>query len=79
LNNVSLLPDDLGPSAPGYGALALKASLGAMPFAGSLLVELVVAAIPKQRSDRIADFAKKLERQIQEADLGRSRAWMHPH
>lgn len=47
-----------------YVASGVKATLGAIPFAGSLLSEIAGAVIPKQRIDRITDFAKRLERRI---------------
>ncbi len=58
------MPDELDPKAADYVTSLAKASLGAVPFAGSLLAELPGTVIPKQRIDRIADFARHLEQQI---------------
>jgi hypothetical protein len=44
-----------------YVASTAKAVLGAVPFAGSLLVELAGHVIPDQRLDRITKFARALE------------------
>lgn len=44
-----------------YVTAAAKAALGAIPFAGSLLVELASMTIPNQRLDRIVQFAEILE------------------
>lgn len=42
-------------------ALLARAGLGAVPYVGSLLSELVVTVIPNQRIDRLIKFAEKLE------------------
>lgn len=42
-------------------ALLAKGGLGAIPYAGSLLAEVIGAVIPNQRTDRIVKFAEKLE------------------
>lgn len=47
-----------------YVASAAKAALGAVPFAGSLLVELAGTVIPNQRIDRIVKFAKILGQRL---------------
>lgn len=55
-------PDQsLSPQTVDYVASIAKAALGAIPFAGSLLVEVAGVIIPKQRIDRIARFAQELE------------------
>jgi len=56
--------DDLKTKAIDYVAAGTKAALGAVPFAGSLLVEIAGSIIPNQRIDRIADFAQKLQERI---------------
>jgi len=56
--------DSLGASRSDYVAGAAKALLGAVPFAGSLLVEIADAVIPNQRVDRIAHFAMELQERI---------------
>lgn len=57
-----------------YLASAVKAALGAVPLAGSLLVELVGTVIPNQRVDRIVRFARELEDRLSalEQDFVRS-------
>jgi hypothetical protein len=59
--------NDLAVGSADYVASAAKAALGAVPFAGSLLVEIAGAVIPNQRIDRIVRFAKALDRRL--ADL----------
>lgn len=61
-DNESLEPLDM--QKVDYVASAAKAALGAVPFAGSLLIELAGTVIPKQRIDRIVNFAKALETRI---------------
>jgi len=52
---------EIDQNATDYVVAAAKAVLGMVPFAGSLLTELAGTIIPKQRLDRLADFAQKLE------------------
>jgi len=47
-----------------YVASAAKATVGAVPFVGSLLVEIAGTIIPNQRIDRIAKFASCLESRL---------------
>ncbi len=47
-----------------YVTSAIKGTLGAVPFAGSLLAELAGTVIPNQRLDRIVKFAEILEAKI---------------
>lgn len=47
-----------------YVTSAAKAALGAVPFVGSLLVELAGVVIPNQRIDRIVKFATALEQRL---------------
>jgi hypothetical protein len=54
----------LSPQATDYVTAAARAVLGMVPFAGSLLAELAGTIIPNQRIDRIAKFAKTLERKL---------------
>jgi len=44
-----------------YVASAVKAIVGAAPFAGSLLVEIAGNIIPNQRMERVVKYAKELE------------------
>ena len=48
-----------------YIASAARAGLGAVPFAGSLLVEIADYIIPNQRMDRIIDFDKRLDGRLE--------------
>ncbi len=63
----SLVPD-VETKTPDYVALAAKAALGAVPFAGSLLAEIAGAIIPNQRIERIVDFAKRLETRLTDVE-----------
>ena len=47
-----------------YVASAAKSIVGAVPFAGSLLVEIAGTIIPNQRMDRVAQFAQSLETKL---------------
>lgn len=51
-----------------YVASAAKSVLGAVPFAGSLLVEIAGTVIPNQRLDRIAKFAAALDAKLAALD-----------
>jgi hypothetical protein len=57
-------PNPLKLQANDYVASALKAALGAIPFAGSLLSELAGYVIPNQRTDRIVRFIEVLEKKL---------------
>lgn len=58
------LPSEIRKQAVDYLSASAKAVLGGVPFAGSLLVELLGNVIPNQRMDRIARFAAALENRI---------------
>ena len=47
-----------------YVTSLAKSTLGLVPFAGPLLVQLAGYVIPNQRIDRIVKFAEKLERRL---------------
>ena len=49
---------------PDYVVSAAKAVLGAAPFVGNLLGELVGVVIPNQRTDRLVKFAIELESRL---------------
>lgn len=51
-----------------YVVTAAKAGLGLVPFAGSLLAELAGTIIPRQRLDRLVDFARELEHKTEGID-----------
>lgn len=57
-------------NAVDYVTAGAKAALSAIPFAGSLLAEIAGSIIPKQRVDRIADFASRLEQRIEHLEKG---------
>lgn len=64
------LPTPIQPNAVDYVTAGAKAVLSAIPFAGSLLAEIAGSIIPRQRVDRIADFAAKLEERIEHLEKG---------
>lgn len=68
-------PESLALNRSDYVASAAKAALGAVPFAGSLLVEIAGTVIPNQRIDRIVRFATELEKRL--AGLERDRVRAH--
>jgi len=47
-----------------YITSAIKGTLGAVPYGGSLLAELLGTVIPNQRLDRITKFVRILERKL---------------
>jgi hypothetical protein len=57
-----------------YVVATVKAGLGMVPFAGSILAELAGTIIPKQRTDRLIDFARKLESKLGELEKETLRA-----
>lgn len=58
----------LEPERSDYVASAAKSVLGAIPFVGSLLVELAGTIVPNQRVDRIARFAATLEQRLSQVE-----------
>jgi hypothetical protein len=59
------VPNELNQNKTDYLVSTLKGAFGSVPVVGSFLTELIGATVPKQRVDRIADFATKLESKIQ--------------
>lgn len=57
-----------------YVASAARAALGAVPFIGSLLVEIAGTVIPNQRIDRMARFARQLASRLDDVEQGFVRA-----
>jgi hypothetical protein len=49
-------------------ASALKGTLGAIPFIGPAVAEVIGYVIPNQRIDRLTDFAKKLSEKVSEQE-----------
>lgn len=66
--------DDLSPSTADYMASVTKALVGAVPFAGSLLVEIAGTIIPNQRIDRTIKFAHVLEERLHGLEQDQIRA-----
>ena len=58
------LPDEIRDNAVDHTVAGLRAALGMVPLAGSLLAEIAGYLIPRQRVERIADFAAKLEARV---------------
>jgi len=54
----------LAPTNADYVASAARAALGAVPFVGSLLIEIAGTVIPNQRIGRIVAFATALEKRL---------------
>lgn len=71
------LPEPIKPNAVDYVTAGAKAVLGTVPFAGSLLAEIAGSIIPRQRVDRIADFAARLEERIQHLEQGTVRSQLN--
>lgn len=59
---------ELANQSADYVAMAAKASLGTVPFVGSLLAELAGSVIPNQRIDRITKFALVLEQRLSDLE-----------
>ena len=59
------IPKPIQTNTVDYVTAGAKAILSSIPFAGSLLAEIAGSIIPKQRVDRIADFAARLETRIE--------------
>lgn len=72
--NSSDLPSEIKNQAIDYVTAGAKSVLGAIPFAGSLLVELAGTVIPNQRIDRIVNFAAALETRIRHLEESEIRA-----
>jgi len=51
-----------------YVTSAVKALLGAVPFAGSLLAEIAGTIIPNQRIERLTKYAQELENRLSKLD-----------
>lgn len=62
------MADKLDQNSTDYVVSATKSALGMVPFAGSLLAELAGSIIPKQRMDRLVDYARKLEHRLGDLD-----------
>jgi hypothetical protein len=63
-------PEEIKTQAIDYVASGVKGALGLVPFAGPLLAEVAGVIIPRQRIDRLTDFAVKLEDRIANIEHG---------
>ena len=57
-------PSELANTKTDYVMSAVNSALGAVPFAGSLLIEVAGNIVPNQRIDRITKFAAELEKKL---------------
>lgn len=57
---VRAMSDTISTNATDYAVTLAKSALGMVPIAGSFLAELAGTVIPRQRADRLADFARGL-------------------
>ena len=60
--------DDLEQDKTDVLVVAAKSVLGAVPFAGPILSEIIGNVIPNQRVDRIAKYLKKLDERLSRID-----------
>lgn len=65
-----LLDSDLQTNRRDNLVVTAKGVLGAIPFVGSLIAEIVGAVIPNQRMDRIARLVSALGRQVKDIERG---------
>ena len=56
--------DELELQKSDYFAMVLRGIVGAAPYAGALLAELVGVIIPNQRMDRLVDFVRLLDERL---------------
>ena len=59
---------NLGNDTVDHIVTTLKGSLGAIPYAGPILAELVGTTIPNQRLDRLVDYAHKLGSKLENVE-----------
>jgi hypothetical protein len=57
-------PDNLDKNTTDKMVLVTRAVTGVIPFAGSVVSEIITTLIPNQRMDRIVDFIRRLEARI---------------
>jgi len=58
------MTDSISPTAADYAVSLAKSVLGVVPIAGPFLAELAGTVIPRQRADRLADFARGLSHKL---------------
>lgn len=56
--------DEIKSNKADYTAIVAKGALGAIPYVGAMLAEIIGTLIPNQRMDRISRFLEKLEGRI---------------
>lgn len=68
------MTDDLDTSSKDKIGALMRGALGAVPFAGGLLGELVAVIIPGQRQDRIVTYIRELDVRVStmEADVAKA-------
>ena len=59
---------DLEVRSADYVVSAARAALGAVPFVGSLFIELIGNLVPNQRTDRLVKFAQALKSRIDDLE-----------
>ena len=62
------MSDEISSNATDYAVAIAKSALGAVPIAGPFLAELAGTVIPRQRADRLADFARGLATNLNTLD-----------
>ena len=62
------MSDEISSNATDYAVAIAKSALGAVPIAGPFLAELAGTVIPRQRADRLADFARGLATNLNALD-----------
>lgn len=62
------MSDDLDPSLKDRMVAATKVAVGAVPFVGGAIGELVSETIPGQRLDRVVAYLRELERRLSEIE-----------
>lgn len=62
------MSDKISSNATDYAVALTKSALGVIPIAGSFLAELVGTVIPRQRTDRLADYARGLASKLAAID-----------
>lgn len=68
------MSDQISSNATDYAVALAKSALGAVPIAGPFLAELAGTVIPRQRADRLADFARGLADSMKTMDQAVLRA-----
>ena len=59
---------DLNANTVDHAVAIAKGALGSVPIAGPFLAELLTTVVPRQRMDRMADYARKLSEDLRRLD-----------